>query len=109
MNYPDQTRNLNPTMESRIAMIIYGRAYSEQDGGSMDFWDELSSYNKKVCLMVTKLFADEIRACEPEKKHFIQRVLMSDGSHLELYDDIDKGFNQAISEYTDNLKKVGLL
>lgn len=52
--YPDQTRNLNPTPEARVAMIIYGRAYSEQDGGSMDFWDKLDPYNQKVCQLVVE-------------------------------------------------------
>lgn len=55
---PDQTRNLNPTLAARIAMIIYGRAYSEQNGGSMDFWDRLDPYNKKVCQAVVELIQD---------------------------------------------------
>jgi len=54
--YPDQTRNLNPTLEARVAMIIYGRAYSVQNGGSMEFWDRLDDYNKRVCKLVVEMF-----------------------------------------------------
>lgn len=58
-DYPDQTRNLNPRMEARVAMIIYGDAYSKQPGGSMDFWDRLNDYNKRVCKSVVELFEKE--------------------------------------------------
>ncbi len=58
-DYPDQTRNLNPTMEARVATIIYGRAYSEQGGGSMDFWDKLDPHNKKICQLVVELFQEQ--------------------------------------------------
>lgn len=58
MNMPDQTRNLNPTLEARVAMIIYGRAYSEQRGGSMDFWDKLDDYNKNVCRTVVSFMSE---------------------------------------------------
>lgn len=35
-------RNLNPTPEAALAMIVYGDVYSAQRGGSMDFWDGLT-------------------------------------------------------------------
>ena len=39
-------RNLNPTPEAALAMIVHGRAYSQQSGGSMDFWDGLTKGQK---------------------------------------------------------------
>ena len=54
MKYPDQTRNLNPTQEAKVAMIIWGKEYSEQMGGSMDFWDGLSADRKRICELVVK-------------------------------------------------------
>lgn len=50
----DQTRNLNPTKEAIVAMIIWGKEYSEQHGGSMDFWDRLSEDRKNRCRSVVK-------------------------------------------------------
>lgn len=50
--YPDQTRNLNPTFAARVAMTIWGKEYSEQRGGSMDFWDSLDDDRKKRCEIV---------------------------------------------------------
>jgi len=47
----DQTRNLNPTPEAKIAMIMWGERYSSQNGGSMDFWDGLSEIEKRRCRM----------------------------------------------------------
>lgn len=52
----DQTRNLNPTIQARVAMIVYGERYSKQDGGSMDFWDSLSETDKKRCQHIVDLF-----------------------------------------------------
>lgn len=49
-DYPDQTRNLHPTPEAVLAMWWWGREYSEQRGGSMDFWDHLSVRRKSLCL-----------------------------------------------------------
>jgi hypothetical protein len=53
-DYPDQTRNLNPTPEARVAMIIWGAEYAAQRGGSMDFWDSLSADRKRRCELVVK-------------------------------------------------------
>ena len=50
----DQTRNLNPTPEARVAMIIWGDAYSSFGGGSMDFWDGLSDTAKRRCRLVVE-------------------------------------------------------
>jgi len=46
----DQTRNLNPTAEAIVAMNIWSEEYSQQDGGSMDFYDTLSIARKKQCI-----------------------------------------------------------
>ncbi len=43
-------RNLNPTPEAVIAMYMWAQEYSEQRGGSMDFWDKLSKHRKNVCI-----------------------------------------------------------
>lgn len=45
----DQTRNLNPHKEAALAMVIWGKEYSEQGGGSMDFWDQLPGYRQRIC------------------------------------------------------------
>jgi hypothetical protein len=42
-------RNLNPTPEARLAMLIWGKRYSEQRGGSMDFWDSLTPSEQRIC------------------------------------------------------------
>lgn len=79
--YPDQTRNLNPTPQARVAMIVYGNEYSRFRGGSMDFWDHLSIVRKRRCDMVVKEFSDAastlpvvveaLRECE---EYFDQRA-----------------------------------
>lgn len=67
--YPDQTRNLNPTLEARAAMIVWGRIYSEQKGGSMDFWDSLNDYNKRICkLVVEEIEKHYSKPVEPQDK-----------------------------------------
>lgn len=42
-------RNLAPHAAATAAMYVYGKEYSEQHGGSMDFWDSLSDGKKRVC------------------------------------------------------------
>lgn len=56
---PDQKRNLNPTPAARVAMIIWGKEYSEQRGGSMEFWDSLSDFRKRRCEMVVEALSSE--------------------------------------------------
>lgn len=55
----DQKRNLNPTSEAKVAMIIWGQEYSKQNGGSMDFWDGLSEDRKRRCLMVAQVLRNK--------------------------------------------------
>lgn len=55
---PQDRRNLNPTAPARVAMALYGKRYSEQLGGSMDFWDSLREGEKKLCIDL----AQEIKA-----------------------------------------------
>ena len=45
----DDACNLNPTPETRFAMLLWGKRYSEQNGGSMDFWDSLSASEQTFC------------------------------------------------------------
>lgn len=52
----DQRRNLNPTQEAKIAMIVWSDEYAAQKGGSMDFWDRLSDDRKLIVKMVLDLF-----------------------------------------------------
>lgn len=47
-------RNLNPTPEARVAMIIWGKEYSRQGGGSMDFYDRLDDDRKVRCRLVVR-------------------------------------------------------
>ena len=42
-------RNQRPIKPAVAAMFIYGREYSMQRGGSMDFWDALDKGRKQVC------------------------------------------------------------
>jgi hypothetical protein len=51
-------RNLNPTPAARVAMIIWGLEYSQQKGGSMDFWDTLSAHRQRLCELVVEDLAD---------------------------------------------------
>jgi len=49
-------RNLNPTPAAKVAMIIWGKKYSEQRGGSMEFFNALSEDMRNRCeLVVTEL------------------------------------------------------
>lgn len=63
----DQTRNLNPTPEARVAMIIWGKEYSEQRGGSMDFWDSLTAQQRRRCELVVHDIAKAGAAAERER------------------------------------------
>ncbi len=56
-------RNLNPHVEARLAMFVWGSEYSKQHGGSMDFWDKLSESRKELCREQVKI----IRETEPEE------------------------------------------
>jgi len=38
----DARRDLNPTPEARLAMIMFGHEYSRQNLGCMGFWDGLT-------------------------------------------------------------------
>ena len=58
-HYPDQTRNLNPTPAAVVARIIWGDEYAAQRGGTMDFWDTLSTDRKRRCEMVVEELRDE--------------------------------------------------
>lgn len=54
IKYPDEKRNLNPTKEAKVAMIVWGDEYAAQGRGSMDFWDQLSEDRKMRCKLVVK-------------------------------------------------------
>ncbi len=58
-NYPDQIRNLKPTPQARVAMIIWADEYGPFDGGSMDFWDRLSPERKRRCDLVVKALSTD--------------------------------------------------
>jgi hypothetical protein len=50
----DQRRNLNPTAPAIIAMTLYNDRYAAQSGGSMDFWDNLSAFEKQSCIEIAQ-------------------------------------------------------
>jgi len=56
-----QLRNLHPIPEAVIAMSIWGKEYSEQRGGSMDFYDALSNGRKHVCADVLDKIKEAIK------------------------------------------------
>ena len=51
-------RNLNPHKPALIAMALWGSRYSRQNGGSMEFWDSLSSSEQQICRDIVKRLAD---------------------------------------------------
>ncbi len=53
-----QRRNLNPTAPAYVAMTMYGKEYATQMGGSMDFWDNLTKQQQKLCYGI----AEKIKA-----------------------------------------------
>lgn len=65
--YPDQTRNLNPTLEARVAMIIWGREYSQSRLGSMDFWDGLSEDRKSRCELVVEELRKHLKTSKEDQ------------------------------------------
>ena len=56
------SRNLDPHDAARAAMWLFGSQYSKQAGGSMDFWDSLSAFDKEMCREMVR----EIRCARPE-------------------------------------------
>ena len=60
----NQQRNINPTAPALAAMALWNNRYAAQKGGSMDFWDSLSTYEKRTC---TEL-AEQIRKA-PMQEH----------------------------------------
>lgn len=58
-------RNLNPTAPARVAMAMWGKRYSEQRGGSMDFWDTLTEGEQRTCREV----AEKVREAPMEERH----------------------------------------
>jgi hypothetical protein len=42
-------RNLNPHKPALVGMWLWSHEYSQQGGGSMDFWDKLSEDRKISC------------------------------------------------------------
>jgi hypothetical protein len=47
-------RNIRPTAPAYAAMALWGKRYAAQRGGSMDFWDGLSDYEKRTCRELAK-------------------------------------------------------
>lgn len=42
-------RNLDAHAAATFARIYWGKRYSEQRGGCMDFWDTLTASEKRFC------------------------------------------------------------
>lgn len=45
----NDARNLNPHKAAVMAMCLFSRRYAAQNGGSMDFWESLSTGEQKTC------------------------------------------------------------
>jgi len=59
-------RNLNPHAEAIAAMSLWSEDYAfKQRGGSMDFWDNLPDYKKRICRDLVK----RVRATKSEEWH----------------------------------------
>jgi hypothetical protein len=50
-------RNLNPHKPAVVAMAMWGNRYAAQNGGSMDFWDKLSSSEQRICREIVERIA----------------------------------------------------
>ena len=55
-------KNLNPHKAAKAAMWLFSERYSNQSGGSMDFWESLTASERRLC---RRLVAD-IEAAKPE-------------------------------------------
>ena len=60
--FKKEQRNLDPHRPARCAMWLYNDQYRKQKGGSMDFWDKLSSSEKNNC----RSMAEQISCTRPE-------------------------------------------
>ena len=47
-------RNLHPHKAAVAAMWLWGKRYSQQRGGSMDFWDSLTASEQGTCRNMVK-------------------------------------------------------
>lgn len=47
-------RNFSPHAEAVAAMWLFGKRYSQQNGGSMDFWDALPDGDKGLCRQMVR-------------------------------------------------------
>lgn len=68
-DYPDQTRNLHPHAEARLAMALWSHEYAyKQNGGVMDFWDSRTPRQKRLCVDIVTgiLEANEKNGRAPE-------------------------------------------
>ena len=104
----DQTRNLNPSPQAVVAMIIWGKEYSEQGGGSMDFWDQLDKHRKNRCKSVVK----EIhrRGVEKGKEEVLGMIedMMPDGIDINFEEDnYASGKRDALQALEGKLTKKG--
>jgi hypothetical protein len=104
-NMKDQTRNLNPTFEARIAMIVWGDEYSKQDGGSMDFWDSLNDVRKRRCKLIAELFLDTIEKAKPPYLRATDQLGIDVTTQALISDSKIEVYNRAVKQFNDNLVK----
>lgn len=55
-------RNLNPHKAARLAMLVWHDEYAAQGGGSMDFYDSLTAFQKRQLLTWLKDIDDSPKA-----------------------------------------------
>lgn len=56
-------RNLDPHAEAQIAMLIWSDEYAfKQRGGSMDFWDSRTPFQKRQCVEIVDRILSSRRA-----------------------------------------------
>lgn len=56
-------RNLNPHAEARLAMAVWSHEYAyQQNGGCMDFWDNLGESRQRFCRDVVSNILDAHQA-----------------------------------------------
>lgn len=52
-------------------MLLWGKEYSELQGGSMDFWDRLGKSRKDLCSEVIRLVKRHDAASQPKNQHVL--------------------------------------
>ncbi len=93
-------RNINPHAEAIYAMAHWGKSYSEQGGGSMDFWDKLTPSQKKFCVEQVK------RITKVQKVKWIGKEIDFLEEWLEMYSEGKDRMLVCERDISDRIKEL---